>query len=96
MSRDFGDTLMDTIDSTLQTCKAENDNDKLLFSALAEVSLVLYGRLGKNVINFSISVTPTQAMALRMFYTDFICEPTSYIGNGLHRIANEVHKNLNI
>ena len=95
MKRDVGDILMQTIDTKIELGKAADDNDKLLFSALAEVSLVLYKRLGTNVHDFSIQLTSTQALALRLFYTDFVCDPTTYLGNQLHRIANMVHKQMN-
>ena len=95
MKRDVGDMLMHSIDTTLQMGEAKEDNDKLLFAALAEVSLALYKRLGSNVLDFSVQLTPTQALALRMFYTDFICDPTTYLGNQLHRISNIVHKEMN-
>jgi hypothetical protein len=89
IKRPFAETLKESIDAILQSSPSDDD-DKLLFSALAEVKDRLYLKLGKFQPAYSISFTPTQALALRILYLDYVNNPTSYLGNGLHQVALEV------
>lgn len=95
MKRDFAEVLMKEIEKLIAVEKPIDDKDKLLLMTLNEVSWIIYKRLASNVIDFSIKVSATQSMALRSMYTDYICDPTSWFGNGMHRIANHVHKQIN-
>ena len=87
----LAETLKECIEAILQDAPG-NDDDKLLFAALAEIKDRLYTKLGKYQDEYTISFTPAQAIALRILYMDYINNPTSYLGNRLHQVAMEVHK----
>jgi hypothetical protein len=89
----FAETLKETIEVILQN-KPCNDDDKLLFAALAEIKDRLYTKLGKFQDEYTVSFTPTQAIALRILYVDYINNPTTYLGNRLHQVAMEVHQHF--
>lgn len=91
LKRQMAETLKQCIETVLENEPADDD-DKLLFSALAEIRDRLYSKLGKYQQEYSISFTPAQAVALRILYVDYINNPTSYLGNQLHLVALEVHK----
>lgn len=82
--------LYNAIEEIIQT-PVDDDNDKLLFATLAQIMSVLYKKkewlIQKNT---SVTFLPAQAIALRILYTDYINDATSYLGNQLHKISNEV------
>ena len=86
---------INTVIQALLVKKLESDDDKLLLCALQEVSIVFQKRLIDVQIDCTISFTPTQAFALRILSTDYITDKTSAIGNRLHQIALDVHKQFN-
>lgn len=86
---DFGEGLLKVIDAHMYL-KHETDDDRLIMAGLAEIRHKLYVRLERIQREYSMSLTPVQALSLRLFYTDFINEPTTYIGNKLLGISNQV------
>ncbi|HMO62224.1 MAG TPA: hypothetical protein PKC39_08255 [Ferruginibacter sp.] len=68
------------------------DDDKLHYAVLAEIKCLAEKRLIDVRKEYSISFTPAQAMALRILATDYITEKTSYIGNHLHAMSNQIHQ----
>jgi hypothetical protein len=91
-------TEMEAINATILIAinyGAKTGDDKLLLSALAEV----YNKLEAKLINVQkeskVSFSPAQAIALHLLYIDFVIVPTSFIGNCLLRISNEIHKLYN-
>lgn len=87
------ETLKTAIDELIVKAPADaSDDDKLLYATLQEVSEKLYEKLGKFQTEYTISFKPAHAIALRLLYTGFVNEPTSYLGALLHPISNEVHK----
>ena len=91
IKRPFAETLKESIDMILQNSPGDDD-DKLLFAALAEVKDRLYLKLVKFQPEYTISFTPTQALALRILYLDYVNNPTSYLGNRLHQVALDVEQ----
>lgn len=94
MKRQLAETLKQSIEEVLDN-NPVNDDDKLHYAVLAEIKDRLYAKLGKYQTNYTISFTPAQAFALRILYTDYINNPTSYLGNKLHGLAVEVHQQYN-
>ena len=94
MKRQLAETLKQSIETVLINHPA-NDDDKLHYAVLSEIRDRLYAKLGKNQTSYIISFTPAQAFALRILYTDYINNPTSYLGNKLHMLAVEVHQQYN-
>ena len=70
----------------------DSDTDKLHSAVLAEVSQMILKRTCEIKDTYSLHLSPAQAIALRILYTDFIRESTTYVGNRLHQLSNEVHK----
>ena len=71
--------------------KVEADDDKLLFSVLADVKGIMSDRMDTLQKEATISFTPAQAFALRILSTDYVMNKTTQVGNRLHQISNEVH-----
>jgi hypothetical protein len=94
MKRQLAETLKQRIETILDNDPA-NDDDKLHCAVLAEIRDRLYVKLIKHQTDYTISFTPAQAFALRILYTDYINNPTCYLGNKLQVLAVEVHKQFN-
>jgi len=94
MKRQLAETLKQRIDAILDNDPA-NDDDKLHYAVLTEIRDRLYVKLIKYQTDYTISFTPAQAFALRILYTDYINDPTCYLGNKLRALAVEVHKQFN-
>ncbi len=69
-----------------------NDVEKMLLAALLEIKDRLYIKLGKQKKEYAITLTPVQAIALRVLYTKFVNDPSTYMGSKLMLISNEVDK----
>lgn len=69
-----------------------DDDDKMLMAALEEIRMRFYNRLGKYQHEYSLHLTPVQALAIRILYTDYINDPTTFMGSKLFMISNEVEK----
>ena len=80
--------IYEIIDTLLHTT-VTTDDDKLVFCALAEIHEKLASKIHKK--EGTISFTPAQAFALRILSIDYVSNTTSYTGNKLHQISNEVH-----
>lgn len=86
---------INTVIEALLTKAYQADDDKLLMCALREINICFQKKLVDVQKECAISFTPTQAFALRILSTDYVHDKTSSIGNRLHQIANEVHKQYN-
>jgi len=74
--------LAETLKQSIETIldsDPANDDDKLHYAVLAEIRDRLYVKLIKHQTD----------------YTDYINNPTCYLGNKLHLLAVEVHKQFN-
>lgn len=71
-----------------------DENDALIFANLMEVKHMIDKKLVENIkAQYTLKLSPAQAIALRIWYTDFIDLPaTNYLGNVLGQISNETHK----
>ena len=94
LHRDVADTIRVAINDTLEHGVVETLDDKLLFAALAELTDILYAKLGKGVMELSISLSPVQTLALCMFYHDYVNDYTSYAGNKLFALVNAIDKQM--
>ena len=92
----MADSIRSAINVTLEKGEVQDDNDRLLFAALAEISQLLYMKLGKGIMELKITLSPTQAIALRLFYFDYVNDYTSYEGNKLFHISNKIAKEMGI
>lgn len=94
MKRQFAEALMQVIDKLIADAPDEDD-DRMHLALLGEIKERLYAKLGKPKMEFSITLTPGQAIAIRILYTDYVQNPNSYLGNKLHTIALEVAQQYN-
>lgn len=88
------ETLQQLI-ATIVVNKAESDDDKLLAAVLNEISEKIYSKLYTHQNEYQLTFTPAQAFAIRLLYTDYVQTPTSYIGNKLHQVSNQIHQHFN-
>jgi hypothetical protein len=91
IKHDMANGLIQLLDEYLKLHYVD-DCDKLIMAGLAEVRHRLYIAVERVRKDYTLTLTPVQSLAIRMFYTDFINEPMSYTGNALFLISNEVHK----
>lgn len=92
--REMVESVKQVIEHILRTAP-KTDDDRLHFAVLSEIRDRLYSKLGNYQDDYTISFTPSQAFALRILYTDYFNDPTTYLGNKLHQIATEVYKQFN-
>jgi hypothetical protein len=71
-------------------CKA--DDDKLMLAALVELKEKIYVKMKTVKKDYTLTVSPAQAIAMRVLYTNYINNPTTFMGNKLMLISNEVEK----
>lgn len=67
-------------------------DDKLIMAALAEVRLTMQKRLLETRAEYAFSFSPVQAIALSIWFTDYIGDHTTQVGNKLHTISSQVQK----
>ncbi len=67
-----------------------SEDDKLVFACLQEVYEKVQIRTVRTQDEYSIRFTVSQSIALSIFFSDYINEYKSYMGNKLHEISNEV------
>lgn len=97
-TRDFATGYVKLVDHvTIQVSgeglmKKSTDIEKMLLAALIEIKDRLYLKLGKQKKEYGITLTPVQAIALRVLYTKFVNDPSTYMGSKLMLISNEVDK----
>lgn len=87
----FAEGLIQMIDQYLGQRYVE-DADKMIMAGLAEIRHRLYVKVERHQAEYSITLTPVQALAVRLFYTEFINNPTDYMGSKLMLISNQVDK----
>lgn len=86
---EFAEGLVKMID-TMVKAKVESDDEKLIIAGLYEVRTRLYKRMANNKLQYTMTLTPVQSLAMRLLFTEYITDHTSYMGIKLARIANEV------
>jgi hypothetical protein len=67
-------------------------DDKLLMSVLAEIKLKMQAKLLQPKKEYPFTWTPTQAIAISIWYDDYIDDFNSQVGNKLHTISSQVKK----
>ncbi|MBL0144894.1 MAG: hypothetical protein IPP48_03200 [Chitinophagaceae bacterium] len=65
-------------------------DDKLLAATLSQFKLKLQTKLLAVQKEYKIKLEHTHAIALAIFYTDYIANYTTSVGNILHKITNQV------
>lgn len=73
----------------------ESDDDKLLLSVLAKIKDRLYQKMVVPRREYQMTFSPTEALALRILFTDYVQDATTQLGNRLHTIAFEVNQKYN-
>jgi hypothetical protein len=86
----FAEGFESMINKMLAEKIAQDDDDKLLLAALVEVKERLMKKTLLVQDDYSMRLTAVQAIAMRILYTDYVNEFTSYMGNKLMMISNDV------
>jgi hypothetical protein len=90
--RDILEALNSVIETLIVKHPATDDDDKMLHSNLNEVAMKAKQKLLEYKTEYAFSLSPAQAFALRILYTNYILDCSTYLGNKLHQISNAVHK----
>ncbi len=94
MKRQFAECLITCIEQLIVK-DVSCDDDRLHFAILGEIKDRVFIKLLKPKTEFGITLTPAQAIALRVLYTDYFNNPITYLGNKLHAISVEVAQQYN-
>lgn len=82
-----------TIFDEAEKSKAEKDDyEKMLLAELAEIRLKIEMKLYNVTDKYSFSFTPAQAFAFRILHSDYLYDRTSYLGNKIMMMSNEIHQ----
>lgn len=92
MKYDFADALVKIISSVMIGLIEPDQDEQLFLAGIAEVKFRLEAKLLKCEPKFGITLTPVQALSLRMLYTDCVAGQTEYAANKLRMIANDIHQ----
>lgn len=72
----------------------EEDDDRLHYAALAEIKTILYKKLAVVQKEYQITFSHVQAIALQLLSAWYVKDKTTFAGNRLHQIANEIEKHF--
>lgn len=75
--------------------KMTSEDDKLLACSLYHILQRIDVKLCVVKDSYQMKLMPFEAQAMRILYLDYLNNPSTYIGNHLHALANKVHKLLN-
>jgi hypothetical protein len=67
-------------------------DDKLVMAALEEVRLKMQQKMLKPQQEYPFTFSATQAIAISIWFDDYIKTHTTQVGNKLHTISNHVKK----
>lgn len=84
------EALVQSIDSVLTRHVAQDDIDKLILATLFSLNQRFKVKLVRPKLKYSFTLEPNEAIALRLHYTEFIGNPSTYIGSYALTIANRV------
>lgn len=84
--------LQSMVDDEIVGISPLNDEEAVLYAVLRQISEKIYTKLGNWQKQYSISLTPAEAFAMRIFFNDYINDRSTYMGNQLGKISDEVHQ----
>lgn len=67
-------------------------DDQLIIAALNEVWLIMQRKMLQPQAEYQFTFSPVQAIAISLWYTDFIGDATTQLGNKLHQMSNDIKK----
>lgn len=92
MKRAAIDGLAAFIETLITNFPAEDDADKMLYANLFEVMMKAKKKLLVYKTEYGFSLSPAQAMALRIMTNEYHFQPISYLGNKLHLMSHQIHQ----
>ena len=92
LKKEMAEALLQVICRVLEYNIPADDDDKLLFATLDEIRRKLDVKLLDYNQSYNLTFSPAQAFALRILSTSYVLDYTSYLGNKLLKISNEVHQ----
>ena len=92
IKHDFAEALEGIIGAVMQD-EYRHFDDKLIVSGLAEIKEKLYKKLCHYQSEYTMSLTPVQAISLYLFVTTFsVYGINMYAMSGLQQISNAIHQ----
>lgn len=64
--------------------------EKLIMASLAEIRHKFWVSTARVQGEYTFTLSPAQSLSMHLFYTQYINQPTSYVGNKLMQISAEV------
>ena len=95
LTRNMLTGLYDLIEKLLLT-NAATEDDKMLFCLLEEIRQSLYNKMDAVKPMYTVKLTPAQSFAIRILYSDYVMTSTTYMGNKLHSMSNEISQHYQI
>lgn len=78
--------------NNLLTKKYEEDEDRLIMANLAELRYRMEVKMLRPQVHYTMTLTPAQALAVRLLYITYVNDRTTAMGNFLGQIADTVHQ----
>lgn len=88
---DFATGFCQLVDSLVKQT-GDDDDEKLIMAALAEVKMNMQKKLLVPQEKYSVKLSAVQAIAMRILYNDYVQDPTSFMGCHLLSISNSVNQ----
>lgn len=93
LKADMLDGLLKFLETVIAQSMDWTDEEKLLIAVLDELRLKLKKNSNDIKDAYTINFSPAQAFAIRLLYSDYYeLNNTTYLGNYLHKISNEILK----
>jgi hypothetical protein len=90
--RELLQALVDSIKKILLTVPTESDDDKLLYATLADISFTCEKKLLVPKTKYPLTLSASEAFALRILKTDYLISNADYLGNKLFVESNKIHQ----
>ena len=72
--------------------EAKTDDDKLMLALFKEIADKLGKKLNTIQDTYTLKFSASQAFAIRILYIDYVGDPSTYFGNFLFRLSNQIHQ----
>lgn len=92
LKRPMLEALSSYIEMLIVKHPAQEDDDKLLYANLLEVKLKADQKLAAYKEVYSLTLCPAQAIAVRIMYVNYVIDSTTYLGNKLLQLSNQIHQ----
>ncbi len=92
--RELMQALVSAIKKIITTVPTESDDDKLLYATLADISFTCEKKLLVPKTKYPLTLSASEAFALRILKNDYLISNADYLGNKLMMESNKIHQHF--